>query len=114
MNSDRVYSLAASGERPLFMLGETISDLVWRFDFAAPGFCVVDVGPGVDSHTLRSWMVSLKQQLSEFGVRRGRGPFGYRSMARFDQQETTKFHLDGAPARSMLMLGYEPSRVRSR
>jgi hypothetical protein len=35
-------------------------------------------------------------------------------MARFDQQETTKFHLDGAPGRSMLMLGYEPSRVQSR
>jgi hypothetical protein len=35
-------------------------------------------------------------------------------MARFDQQETTKFHLDGAPAESLLMLGYEPSKVRSR
>src|SRR5262245_7439710 len=35
-------------------------------------------------------------------------------MARFDQQETTKFHLDGAPDASMLMLGYEPSSVRSR
>ena len=35
-------------------------------------------------------------------------------MARFDQQETTKFHLDGAPEQSMLMLGYEPSRVVSR
>lgn len=35
-------------------------------------------------------------------------------MARFDQQETTKFHLDGAPDQSMLMLRYEPSRVRSR
>ena len=38
----------------------------------------------------------------------------YKSMARFDQQETTKFHLDGAPEQSMLMLGYEPSKVRSR
>jgi hypothetical protein len=35
-------------------------------------------------------------------------------MARFDQQETTKFHLDGAPEQSMLVLGYEPSRVQSR
>ena len=35
-------------------------------------------------------------------------------MARFDQQVTTKFHLDGAPAESMLILGYEPSKVRSR
>jgi hypothetical protein len=44
----------------------------------------------------------------------GGKPFTYRSMARFDQQETTKFHLDGAPAESLLILGYEPSRVRSR
>jgi hypothetical protein len=35
-------------------------------------------------------------------------------MGRFDQQETTKFHLDGAPAESLLVLGYEPSLVRSR
>jgi hypothetical protein len=35
-------------------------------------------------------------------------------MGRFDQQETTKFHLDGAPSESMLILGYEPSNVRSR
>jgi hypothetical protein len=35
-------------------------------------------------------------------------------MSRFDQQETTKFHIDGAPPESLLMLGYEPSNVRSR
>jgi hypothetical protein len=93
---------------------ETVFDLVWRFDFAAPGFCLLDMGPGVDSHTLRSRMVALKQRLSEVSVRRGGKPFLYTSMARFDQQETTKFHLDGAPAESMLILGYEPSNVVSR
>jgi hypothetical protein len=35
-------------------------------------------------------------------------------MARFDQQVTTKFHLDCAPAESMLILSYEPSLVQSR
>jgi hypothetical protein len=93
---------------------EKVFDLAWRFDFTAPGFCLLDPGPRVDSHTLRSWMVDLKERLSEVGVRRGRPPFIFRSMARFDQQETTKFHLDGAPAESMLILGYEPSRVYSR
>jgi hypothetical protein len=93
---------------------EKVFDLVWRFDFATPGFCLLDVGPGVNSHTLRSWMVDLKERLSEVGVRRGRRPFLFRSLGRFDQQETTKFHLDGAPAESMLMLGYEPSKVHSR
>jgi hypothetical protein len=59
-------------------------------------------------------MVLLKERLSEVAVRSGRRPFAFRSLARFDQQETTKFHLDGAPAESMLLLGYEPSTVRSR
>ena len=35
-------------------------------------------------------------------------------MGRFDQQETTKFHRDGAPDTSLLVLGYAPSQVRSR
>lgn len=93
---------------------ERVFDLVWRLDFNTPGFCLLDAGAGVDSHTLRSWMVDLKAGLSEVSVRRGREPFVFRSLARFDQQETTKFHLDGAPEQSMLMLGYEPSNVESR
>ena len=59
-------------------------------------------------------MVDLKRRLSDIGMDRGRGPLAYKSMGRFDQQETTKFHLDGAPEQSFLMLGYEPSNVRSR
>jgi hypothetical protein len=93
---------------------EKIFDLVWRLDFTAPGFAVLDTGPGFGSHTLRASMVVLKHRLSEVASCRGGKPFSYRSMARFDQQETTKFHLDGAPAESLLMLGYEPSKVRSR
>lgn len=93
---------------------EKVFGLVWRFDFTTPGFCLLAIGPGVDSHTLRSWMLNLKERLTEISVRRGGLPFVFRSMARFDQQETTKFHLDGAPEQSMLMLGYEPSMVGSR
>jgi hypothetical protein len=93
---------------------EKVYDLAWRFDFAAPGFCSLDTGLGVDSHTLRSWMVELKGRLSEVSVRRGGLPFVFGWLARFDQQETTKFHRDGAPEQSLLMLGYEPSGVGSR
>jgi hypothetical protein len=89
-------------------------DLIWRCDFTAPGFCLLDAGPAVNSHSLRSWMVKIKEQLSEISRGRSGKSFAFRSMARFDQQETTKFHLDGAPERSMLMLGYEPSQVRCR
>ncbi len=102
------------GSTPGQAIVEKVFGLVWRFDFTAPGFCLLDVGPGVDSHTLRAWMVDLKGRLSEVNIRRGGRPFIFRSMARFDQQETTKFHLDGAPEQSMLILGYEPSRVVSR
>jgi hypothetical protein len=95
-------------------IAERVFDLVWRFEFTAPGFSLLEAGPGVDSHALRSAMVDLKECLTEISVRRDGQPFAFRSMARFDQQETTKFHLDGAPEQSMLMLGYEPSQVRSR
>jgi hypothetical protein len=93
---------------------EKVLDLVWRFDFSAPGFALLNAGSGVDSHTLRELLVALKVQMSEIGVRRNGKLFKFRSMARFDQQVTTKFHLDGAPAESMLILGYEPSKVHSR
>ena len=95
-------------------VAERVYDLVWRADFSGPGFCLLDAGPGVDSPTLRAWMVGLADGLSEVGVGRLGSRFGVRAVARFDQQVTTKFHLDGGPDRSALVLGYEPSQVRSR
>ena len=53
---------------PGWGIAEKVLSLAWRFDFASPGFCLLDAGAGVDSHTLRSWMVSLKQQLSEVAI----------------------------------------------
>jgi hypothetical protein len=100
--------------KPDRVIAETVFDLIWRMDFTAPGFCLLVLGPQLDSHTLRSWIVALKQQLSDINIGRGGRRFVFRSMARFDQQDTTKFHLDGAPEQSMLLLGYEPSKVRSR
>ena len=114
MNEEAEYLLTVMNQQHLQSQAEQVFDLVWRFDFTAPGFAALDIGPGVGSHTLRSWMVDLKARLSEIGRGRGLKPFAYRSMGRFDQQVTTKFHLDGAPAESLLMLGYEPSKVRSR
>ena len=42
------------GDGPSFE-AEKVYEEVWRFDFTAPGFCLLDAGPGVDSHALRSW-----------------------------------------------------------
>jgi hypothetical protein len=95
-------------------LVERIFGMVWRWEFSAPGFCLVNLRPDVDSHRLRALMVRLQDQLSDLAVHRRGAPFACRSLGRFDQQETTKFHLDGATAASLLVLGYEPSRVRSR
>ncbi len=108
---DYCLELSAKAEQGTI---EKVFDHVWRFDFAAPGFAVLDIAPGPDSHALRSCIVSLKVRLTEISVVRGGKPFLFRSMARFDQQVTTKFHLDGAPEESMLILGYEPSRIVSR
>jgi hypothetical protein len=107
------YTLALPSA-PSPTLAARAYDLTWRFDFTAPGFCLLDCGPSTDSHTLRIWMLALKDELNSVAVARGLKPFAFRSMARFDQQETTKLHLDGASEQSMLMLGYEPSRVVSR
>ncbi len=58
-------------------------------------------------------MVSLKQELSRLFELRWGEPLQYLSLGRFDQQASTKLHLDGGPERSLLMLGYEPTEVAS-
>ncbi len=101
-------------ERRLIDRAEAIFDAVWRFDFAFPGFCLLDLGAEVNSQALRVGMIRLKERLGEIAARRLGVRFRCRSHGRFDQQETTRFHLDGAPEQSLLMLGYEPSSVVSR
>ncbi len=107
------FCLTIADEHDLLAQTERAFDLVWRVAFDAPGFAVLDLGE-VDSRTLRRFMVALKKRLSEISVSRCGQTFSYRSMARFDQQVTTRFHLDGAPEQSLLILGYEPSEVVSR
>jgi hypothetical protein len=113
MRSPTEYALKLT-PTPDPAVAEQVFGLVWRFDFDAPGFCLLDAGPGMDSHALRLAMLTLKERMSDFCFRHTSRKLLFRSMARFDQQETTKFHLDGAPEQSMLMLGYEQSRVHSR
>jgi len=86
---------------------KSIFDQVWRNNLVGQGYYLLDVGI-VDSKTLRQRMFEVKDKLSEFV------PFGFRSMARFDQQETTRYHQDGGPDLNILMLGYESSKVKSR
>ncbi len=111
------YSLDLTA-RPTVELGaeiaETVYGLACRQDFLSPGFALLDLGSQCDSITLRARMVELKDRLSEQHQRQ-MGPHIIAVwLGRFNQQITTKFHLDGGPDASLLMLGCEPSAVESR
>jgi hypothetical protein len=108
------YCLVAHGRDVLTTeSAETIYRLVCRTDFNAPGFALFDLGPQTDSQSLRAMMLTLKDQLSTIHQTRHNSPIIAVWLGRFNQQITTKFHLDGGPDASLLMLGYEPTRVTS-
>lgn len=82
---------------------------VFRDSLDAPGFALISFAAPITSTELRGVMVALKGALASLHPR----PLEYQSMGRFNQQATTKFHLDAAPDESYLMLGYEPTEVES-
>jgi hypothetical protein len=84
-----------------------------RVDFDSPGFCVVNLGPDIGSMSLSRLMVELKRELATIHESRNGATLVYQSAGRFDQQETTRLHLDGGPDECLLMLGYEPTAVDS-
>jgi hypothetical protein len=92
-------------------LAAKIYQLTCRTDFDAPGFCLLNVGSSMDSRACRQLMVDLKRAMADIHESVAGKALIYLSAARFDQQETTKPHLDGGPAECFLMLGYEPSDV---
>lgn len=98
----------------LLKFSEFIYKKVFRTNFKAPGFVIVDFGPSLTSEKLRKCMVSLKNNLSQIHKEVFEEKLMYQWMGRFDQQETTKFHLDNAADQSFLMLGYEPTVIKSK
>ena len=82
-----------------------------RTNFDAPGFCVLNAGNSIDSVACRQLMVDLKRAMAAIHESVTGNTLIYLSAARFDQQTTTKPHLDGGPDECFLMLGYEPSTV---
>ena len=79
---------------------------VWRTSLDQPGWALLRFAREVSSRELRRAMVEL---VAAFPV-----CFVPERFGRFDQQVSSKFHRDGAPAASLLVLGYEPTAVRSR
>ncbi|MCU0704796.1 MAG: hypothetical protein MUF18_12530 [Fimbriiglobus sp.] len=87
---------------------------VWRTSTDQPGWAVLTPAEPLDSFALRRAMVRVLAALSTEAERAGRPAFVVERVGRFDQQVSTRFHRDGGPVGSLLMLGYEPSRVVSR
>jgi hypothetical protein len=85
-----------------------------RTDFEQPGFALIHLDPSTASLALRQMMDALADELDRLHVARAGRRLAVRSMTRFDQQVTTRPHRDGAADESLLMLGYEPTTVRSR
>lgn len=94
-------------------LAALIYERTCRTDFTQPGFCVVDVGSAIDSKTFRRLMLEIKHDMAAIHEAQSGNTLIYLSTARFDQQESTRPHLDGGPDECFLMLGYEPSSVDS-
>jgi hypothetical protein len=88
-------------------------DLVCRTDFTQPGFALLRLAPDETSTGQRRLMVQLKEYLSSFHFKERGSRLDWFNMTRFDQKNTTKPHRDGAPSESLLILGYEPTVVKS-
>jgi hypothetical protein len=94
-------------------LAAAIYRLVCRTNFAAPGYALVRQTKIQSSRAQRESLVELKENLSHVHQTVAGSPLGWFSLNRFDQKTTTRPHRDAGPAQSLLLLGYEPSKVTS-
>ncbi|MCW5824662.1 MAG: hypothetical protein KIT34_17825 [Cyanobacteria bacterium TGS_CYA1] len=94
-------------------LAALVYDLACRTDFSKPGFALVRQRHVFDSKKHREELVALKEALSSLHQSKTGFKLGWFTMSRFDQKNTTKLHRDGGPSQSLLILGYEPSTVKS-
>jgi hypothetical protein len=99
---------------PLHTLIDLAYKIVFRKEYSYSGFIVFDFGKHYTSSELRQRMVDIKNGLGDCLIRDKNLKLNYQWMGRFNQQETTKFHRDSAADQSFLMLGYEPSKIKSR
>jgi hypothetical protein len=114
MSNANAHSHVFDGSTDLPILAEQVAAEVFRRDFTAPGFALVDAGVDRTPHRFREVLIALTDALNAvYRARFGR-QLVYLSLGRFDQKATTRAHRDGAPDESILILGYEPSAVASR
>jgi hypothetical protein len=92
---------------------DAIAPDVLRLDTTRPGFALIEAGP-VSPAQLRQLLVDVAHRLIAWYEARHGHSLGWRSLNWFSQLSPTRPHRDGGPDASILLLGYEPTPVRSR
>jgi hypothetical protein len=93
---------------------DAVASAVFRTELSAPGYALLDLGTAGEPRAFRAALVGLGEALAlEYRSRHGE-TLHFVSVSRFDQQAPTRPHRDGGPDASLLVLGYEPTEVRSR
>src|SRR5262249_34488662 len=95
-------------------LAARLAPAVFRTDFTAPGYALLDLGTSQTPHDFRALLAGVGGALAREYRRRHGGELLFHSVSRFDQQAQTRPHRDGGPDASLLILGYEPTEVVSR
>src|SRR5262245_32148457 len=95
-------------------LAGRVAPAVFRTDFEAPGWALLDLGLGLEPRAFRGLLVALGEALAGLYQAQFGGRLSWVSLSRFDQQNSTRPHRDGGPDASLLVLGYEPTEVPSR
>jgi hypothetical protein len=108
------YLIDDAVNRSAAYIAPQVFERVFRTTYRQPGYGLIQFPIAPSARDFRAYMVDLKRELERLVSAQRRQKLAYLSMGRFDQQTTTKFHLDGAPEESVLMLGYEPSAVPSK
>lgn len=87
---------------------------VFRTTVDAPGFVhLVFKKEDFTPYQFRAMMLGLKEEFSKLAINTYQLKLKSYGLVRFDQQKNTPFHVDNAANHSILMLGYEPSEVKS-
>lgn len=102
-----------SEDSSIISLSERIYQAVCRTEHGKPGFFLVRQSDIHNSLHQRQSIIRLKESLSKQSQAQGHGALEWFTLNRFNQKNSTKPHRDGAPAHSLLILGYEPSPVLS-
>jgi hypothetical protein len=95
-------------------LASAIAPELFRTSLDRPGFAHLLLGTGLTPPAFRVLLVDVGRALAAHYERRFGEALRFVSISRFDQQAATRPHRDGGPDASALLLGYEPTPVRSR